>query len=446
MSQNGLASFIVSYINGRRQPKLEAFDKDTQKKLSAVEEMEIPLLQQQLLEERNALEQRYEVRNWLTDAAARAGQISLVTHAAKYTHSDVKGSSVYAAPHNEERYLSTATLTKPAVDAVGNAAALDVAKLLQTEYEGDSLLTCLQRQDFSPLAELAANDEQLEQWVAGFNKALVDKQPTSHKLAKQVYFPLEGGGYHLLSPLFSSSLAQAMHERLVEARFGEEVKEANQARKAERWHPHRLTYYPQTAVLSMGGTKPQNISYLNSTRAGRVWLLSCQPPAWKTLAKPPYHCKSLFDKQGPFHYLASGKALALKRFLLSVQERDNTAEIRRQRQAYIDEIIDILFNVAVDIQREAWRGWSDNPDCELKQAHQLWLDPYRTKDDELFRAERDKGDWQVDIADDFAVWLNYQLRDDRLRVGMVERREWRTQQLFRQYLRDLESGLAEDLK
>lgn len=445
MSQNGLASFIVSYIDGRRQPKLEAFEKDAQKKLAAVAEAERVLTQQQLLEERSALEQRYDVRNWLTDAAARAGQISLVTHAAKYTHSDSKGSSVYASPHSEEHYLSTATLHKPAVDAVGNAAALDVAKLLQTEHEGDSLLACLQRQDFSPLAELADSPEQLDLWIAGFNQALVDKQPASHKLAKQVYFPVEEQ-YHLLSPLFSSSLAQAMHERLSEARFGEEVKEANQARKAERWHPHTLTYYPQMAALSIGGTKPQNISYLNSTRGGKAWLLPCQPPEWNTLEKPPYHCRSVFEKQGPFHYLARGSAMALKRFLLSVEDRGNTVEIRRQRQAYVDEIIDLLFNVAADIQRESWCGWSKQPDCEMKQAHQLWLDPYRTREDELFHAERDKGDWQADIADDFAVWLNYQLRDERLNVGMVERREWRTEPLFKQRLRELEVGLAEDLK
>ena len=94
MPQQGLASFIVTYIEGRRQPKLEAFDKDAQKKLAAATEAEQGVLQQQLAQERRDLEQRYEVRAWLTDAAAR-GQISLVTHAAKYTHSDAKGSSVY---------------------------------------------------------------------------------------------------------------------------------------------------------------------------------------------------------------------------------------------------------------------------------------------------------------------------------------------------------------
>ena len=70
MPQQGLASFIVTYIEGRRQPKLEAFDKDAQKKLAAATEAEQGVLQQQLAQERRDLEQRYEVRAWLTDAAA----------------------------------------------------------------------------------------------------------------------------------------------------------------------------------------------------------------------------------------------------------------------------------------------------------------------------------------------------------------------------------------
>ena len=33
-----------------------------------------------------------------------------------------------------------------------------------------------------------------------------------------------------------------------------------------------------------------------------------------------------------------------------------------------------------------------------------------------------------------------------MNMGMVERREWRTEPLFRQRLRELEDALAEDLK
>ncbi len=303
----------------------------------------------------------------------------------------------------------------------------------------------MQRQDHSALAELAETPQQLELWVSGFSQALINKQPSSHKLAKQIYFPV-GDGYHLLSPLFSSSLAQSLHDRLLHVRFSDETKEANQARRAGQWHPQQLTYFPQTAVMNMGGTKPQNISYLNSARGGRVWLLPCTPPEWQSPDKPPYGCQSIFERRGPFSYLVRGMVAQLRHFLLGVQERDNTVEIRRRRQASIDQIIGMLFNVAADIQREEWCGWSRNEGCELKLAQQLWLDPYRAKDDEWFCAEREKDEWQAEIADDFAVWLNRQLSVEPMNMGMVERREWRTEPLFRQRLRELEDALAEDLK
>ena len=123
MPQQGLASFIVTYIEGRRQPKLEAFDKDAQKKLAAATEAEQGVLQQQLAQERRDLEQRYEVRAWLTDAAARRANQS--GYPCRQIHPQRCQRQQRIRPgEGDERYLSTAALPKPAVDAVGNAAAL----------------------------------------------------------------------------------------------------------------------------------------------------------------------------------------------------------------------------------------------------------------------------------------------------------------------------------
>ncbi len=256
MSQNGLTALIVEYIASRKQPKLEALEKETEKKLAVLTDSEeIAVAKQTALEQRQELEKNYAPRNWLTDAASRAGQISLVTHALKFTHSDAKGSSIFSSGSLEQttNTLSTSSLSQPAVDAVGNAAALDVAKLLQLEYEGESLIACLGRDNTVPLAELAENPQQLEQWVTGFKQVLTDKHLSSHTLAKQIYFPIGPGEYHLLSPLFSSSLAHAMHSRISEARFSDASKEIYQAFKTGDWHPDPRVIYPKTAVVNMGG-------------------------------------------------------------------------------------------------------------------------------------------------------------------------------------------------
>ncbi|RKQ41017.1 type I-F CRISPR-associated protein Csy1 [Enterobacter sp. R1(2018)] len=428
----GLSAFVDLYVAGRRQAKLDVFDKAKLKRLAEGED------ESQLLEERRELELRYETRAWLTDAANRAGQISLVTHAAKYTHGDSKSSSIFSSATATDGYLSTATLAKPAADAVGNAAALDVAKLLQTEIEGDSLLSCLQRGDRSALAELAENDEQLSQWVEGFSRALTTKQPTSHKLAKQIYFPVEDG-YHLLNPLFSSSLAQALHERMVALRFSEESKAIWAARKDGKWHAQPLVMFPNLAGMNFGGTKPQNISALNSSRGGRVWLLPSKAPFWENQKIPPLKMKTIFV-QGPFDRSTRQIRGRLIHLLISTGNTKNY-QIRQQRNRYIDELIDLLFNLAADIQREEWSGWTQDENCQLKPHQQLWLDPWRAQTDEVFRAERDKDDWQDAVADDFALWLNSHLHRADMPVGQTERREWQTRPLFRRRLREMENAL-----
>lgn len=432
MSYKGLTAFIEEYIAGRRQTKLDAFDKAKAKRLVAGE------VESQLLEERRELELRYETRAWLTDAANRAVQINLVTHAAKYTHGDSKSSSIFSESSDSDGYLSTSTLAKPSADAVGNAAALDVAKLLQTETDGDSLLACLQRGDHSKLAELAESEEQLSQWVEGFSRTLTTKQPSSHKLAKQVYFPVEDG-YHLLNPLFSSALAQALHNRMVSLRFREESKAAWAARKAGEWHSQPLTMFPNLAVMNFGGTKPQNISALNSSRGGRVWLLSSQAPEWKRQESSPLVMTSIFSFK-TFKRMTQSTINDLVR-VMTTKSHNAPYQIRQQYNRYIDELIDLLFNLAVDIQHKEGRGWTQDEKCQLKPHQQLWLDPWRAQTDEAFRSERDKDDWQDAVADDFALWLNGHLQRADMPVGQTERHEWRTRPLFRRRLREMENAL-----
>lgn len=439
MEGDGLSRFIIGYIENRKRLKLDAAEKKFAGDAHA------------LAAEVQEINARYQVQTWLTDAASRAGQISLVTHALKFTHSDAKGSSVFNTASAEEKpeYLSTAALKQPEVDAVGNAAALDVAKLLQTEYQGDSLASALQRGDDSALAALADDPRQLAQWVNGFKQALTDKQPSSHKLAKQIYFPLSDtpadDQYHLISPLYSSSLAQALYQRITSTRFGDEAKAIRQARKEKRWHDAIDVSYINLAAQNMGGTKPQNISFLNSGRRGKSYLLPCAAPAWESVSKPPLLHKSIFRPRGEFASLAYPLVRQMQQFLLSVRSVSNTMEIRQQCWAYADSIIDSLFNYGAAVQNlEA--GWSGDEACVLKRSQQLWLDPYRGETDRDFKGERESGDWRKEVAHDFGVWLNRQLEHEQLRFSEVERREWSTANLFKRRMRELEFELMEAMR
>ncbi|KFX05348.1 CRISPR-associated protein [Pectobacterium betavasculorum] len=443
MSGEKLKAFILSYINNRKQAKLDVFDKEAEKKRAVLSGEALAVAERELAQARQEIEQKHEVCNWLTDAANRAGQISLVTHAVKFTHSDAKGSSVFNAETvADAKTLSTATLAQPAIDAVGNAAALDVAKLLQTEHDGDSLVAALQRGDNCALEALAENPEQLAQWLAGFQQVFTNRQPSSHKLTKQIYFPLANGEYHLLSPLYSSSLAHALHQRISAVRFGDEAKAIRQAQRTNQWHDQLSISYPNLAVQNMGGTKPQNISALNSSRSGRSYLLSSAPPQWNSIEKPPQQHESIFRPRGEVDYHTRATLAQMQRFLLSVKNVENNRDIRQQRLRYLDQLIDQLFFYVASVQNLPV-GWS--AESELKRAQQLWLDPYRAETDTVFRREREAGDWQQAVAYDFGRWLNRRLKHENLIFGEVERREWSTAALFKRRMREMESALKEEL-
>ena len=107
-------------------------------------------------------------------------------------------------------------------------------------------------------------------------------------MAKQLYWlagdtPHDDGHYHLLQPMFSSTLAHAVHAEIQDARFGETNKAARQARRENKPAETMYRDYRNLVVRKLGGTKPQNISQLNSERGGTNYLLpSLPPPAWKS--------------------------------------------------------------------------------------------------------------------------------------------------------------------
>lgn len=434
MEQVPLSQKIAEYIRIRGEAKLEEFDKKAQSERKKVPDAGLLAnLEQEQAEKRQLLAARYEPSVWLTDAAQRSSQIKMVTHALKYTHSDAKGSSVYATggelqPKNyrTNSLVSTASLKKPAIDAVGNAAVLDVARLLQLEVDGVALVEFVRRGDLSPLLPMAKDEKQAMSWVAGFRQVLDSNEPGSHKLSKQLYFPVESGCYHLVAPLFSSSFAQSIYERIATTRFSDKAKESRKAKREHKFVESVIVDYPNTALQNFGGTKPQNISQLNSSRHGRAFLLKCAPPSWKTKPKPPLGVKTVFSWHH-FGFRAHGVVKDLQRLLAKHAKKPSTMAIRDRRAAYIDELMDLLVQYAASIQKIAGvEGWSTSPECRLSRAEQLWLDPRRAVMDAEFAQDREKKDWQTEIADHFALWLNRRLKSDQLKFGDMEHREWQS--------------------
>lgn len=438
-----LSAKIAAYISERAKPKLEDLAKKAEKerKKAADSPESLAALEVDLADEELALKLKFEPAAWLTDAARRAGQIAFATHPIKFTNSQAKGAtSCYVKPGPQQpegmpdgSLISTASLARPSIDVSGNAGALDVAVLLQLEQNGKMLLDHIKEGDAEPLRPFAANEEQLAGWMEDFAQVVAAAAPSSHTLAKQLYFPVGAEEYHLLSPLFSSSLAQAIYERMQEARFSDAAKEARKARREEAFHESLTVEYPNTAVMSFGGSNPQVVSQLNIRRGGKVYLLSCAPPVWKRRVTPPLGTSTVFSR----HYFgayAHQETWLLNNFLERVANKDSTVEIRDRRAELIDRIIDQLIQYAAEVQNNFAAGWSsDKERCKLNRAEQLWLDPRRgsaalTQQDAEFKAEREKNEWQGEIADRFARWLNKRIEGKTkiLFTGDVEHREWKS--------------------
>ncbi|WP_127958201.1 type I-F CRISPR-associated protein Csy1 [Serratia microhaemolytica] len=355
--------------------------------------------------------------DWLDDAAKRAKQITLVTHAPKFTHGDTRGSGcrVEILPAKSD-YLATTALTECAFDVIGNAAALDVANFLLIEAEGKRLMEMINTGDTSALARFATQPAQLTAWLDGFSQALLnDGTAKSHTLSKQTYFPVADGQYHLLSPLFASSLYHALHQRIEQARFSESAKAAREARRKGEFSATAVVEFPNLAEQHFGGTKPQNVSLLNSKRGGRAYLLSALPPSWRSNRMVPAS-KAQFWRQ--YSYRVSTALRELTQFLQSVKNKENNQEIKQQRAELVDILIAEFYQYAAEL-RCLPSGWSHPLAQTIEQAFCYWLDPGAF--------EQPPRDWPHQVAHAFGQWLTQQLQKTLQHVGDIELNVWRRQ-------------------
>lgn len=387
--------------------------------------------------ERRKLRDKYEPAAWIADAAHRVNQIQLVTHAIKFSHPDARGSSLFSdgCEVAGEDLVGTHTLgQQKSLDVVGNAANLDVYKFLSLEVEGVPIWERARDEDVSLLEALPGTAEQNRAWVKSFATLALDTStPASHPLARQVYWHLGANEYHLLQPMFPTSLAHRVRDIVSEARFSDDARAARESRRNAKPHAHGIRDWPELMAQRFGGAKPQNISQLNSERHGEAWLLPSLPPPWRLLGiRPPLYRRTVFE------HLPNGfdhKAKELGNYLTSVRDWNNK-DIRDGRERRVTAIIDDLIFYGFSLVEELSAGWSADEGCKLDKAERYWLDPKREGED--FQQLRNSTDWPRDIADRFGNWLNSRLRKHgKLPVGDPEHREW---------LREFESELAVQLR
>lgn len=373
---------------------------------------------------RAELQAQYQPAVWLEDAARRVGQIQAVTHSLKPIHPDAKGSSLYCEPRSLpplDELASHALGDEFDADVVGNAAALDVYKFLKLQYQGQSLLSLAAQADSDLQAALSDDPAQAADWMAAFaGLSEARGRLSSHTLAKQLYWPVgddphDDAGYHLLAPLYPTSLVHRVYQTLQEDRFSEDARAARQAYRSGHWHARPVREYPNLAVQNFGGSNKQNIGQLNVVRGGKSYLLASLPPLWRSRdVRPVLGAASLFKV---FRYRPEARRLTLllRRFLES--DPATNLATRTQRDEWVEALLEELMLFTAE-QQSLEPGWTADPRCELPASHRAWLDPESVTDPvpELID----------ELAQDFANWLNHELRDP-LPMGDAEYLNWRKQ-------------------
>ncbi len=329
-------------------------------------------------EEKMAFEQQaskeFSLSSWLPKAAKRAKQLSLVSHPGKFSHPSAKITSIIAtAQQVTDGFLRTGNVVTD-LDVLGNAAALDVYKFLSLKMgDGKTILAHLGKKSGFIKEQLdisTSSFPEIEQGLLAIKEDFDSSMKTSGKV-KQVYFTVKKGEYHLLSILTPSSLLYKLKERINSMRFSDAAKEVREARKNDKYHEKELSEVYGISVIGYGGTKPQNISVVNSQNGGAAYLLSSMPPELtaRTIRPPKtnFFTQSLWPKA--FHD-------DFQKFHGQLISDTNNIHVRRRRDRIIRNII---YQIAdrVWMIRYLEAGWSDSENyTRLPQYQKIWLDQF----------------------------------------------------------------------
>lgn len=397
-----LRAFIEKLINKRLESKIEKENKELNKAKSQEDKDKIENKIRKLIAE-------HQREAFLAKAAKEAKYINFATHIPKFTHSSASGASSICfqqrtVPH--DFIVNTDAIKGITVDVgVNNSTGLYISSFLSNSFEGETLIEMVSRRA-PELAHAMSDDIDLaNEWMDKFSKIKEPLFPSSDNLMKQVYFPLKDGSYHLVSPVFPTSLVHEVHETVKSKRFSDTAAAARKARKDNLMHETGYMDFYDLAYVYYGGAQPQNVSQLNSSRRGAGVLFASVPPNWRSKSLSSVNSESVFHNR--FAYRPFVKELLNEIHELAKSNYNNfhiREGVKNLVKAMSYELADLSYEML-----ELPAGWSKNPECRLNYYEKLWLDPF--SDAEGSREAYLSGKWCGEVAKRFARWLTKQIKD-----------------------------------
>lgn len=374
----------------------------------AKEKKEVTSLHEYIIE--SAAKKGKTPADWFDAMVMHMNECHLASHVGKFTNPDIK-TTVCSHSKKMAGYVTTGGSTC-SLDILTPAQYLGSASLLLSPVTPDkNVLEAVITRDKELEKELELLSLPIEKLQKKVQEMLEDSQKEPEATdthLRQVYFPIAEGEYHLLSVMPSSSLALEMYQR-IRAINGHKIDCCN--KKSENYGKPCEEVTGLT-MIGFGGSKPLNISALNSRCGGKTYLLSSLPPSLPArkirLPKSDFFRESIWYKQ---------QSSALYRLHAYMKQDRNTIEIRQAIHDLVDEMISAVLFAAYQIRAEKI-GWNEEEAySQLPTAQKIWLD-------DAYAEERKETSWADDISSSFARWVirSYEklLGEDAIKLGDAE--------------------------
>lgn len=346
------------------------------------------------------------VEEYLLHTSQNAKKCKWATHISKFTHPATNVSINDHKVSKCEGYVTNASV-KSELDVATSANYLAAAKLLTKKLEDGRTVYQHVKEDADflqhELGGINIDYDEVRKNILSV-EAEYTPQETDERL-KQVYFSVGDEDYHLLTVMPPSGVMVELRKRI---RKMEEY--AWKVRKHEiAENKYREIY--DLAITAIGGTKPQNISMLNNSVGGKLYLLPSFPPMLQS--------KDVVEPRKDFF----AQTLRRKQFVdlfkkihrIYIDNRNNM-EIRSKIRGVEYQIMDMVM-LKVFALRNLQVGWSDAENNRLPKAQKIWLDNAY-----IIRRTQEAG-WQKEIAETFARWFEntYKLSVEKMNMENLEK-------------------------
>lgn len=328
--------------------------------------------------------------DWLMGTVDNCQKCHMATHVGKFTSPFTKVVLMDSSKSEREDVVLTSNTNSVADIVYSSAAYMGAAKfLLMPMEDGRTVLYHLVNQTQAIKKEVESFNipfQDLCEMACQVQSALIPSE-TDGKL-KQVYFPIAPGEYHLLTILPASALLETLNIRIRKLRqkMWKCRKEKGESGEQE------FSSLPNCVTIAFGGTKPQNISALNSEMGGKAYLLPSLPP-WLISKSVRYPHRDFFYESIPQKECDPH----LKHLDTLFKTGWNNLKIREGIQRTVDSIVDLVLGYASILQDdEGWIGRMGRK--KLPKGQTIWLD-------KKYESERAMEPWIDEVSTQFSRWL-----------------------------------------